>query len=78
MVKICTDPYLRYGIFENYPGSENEMLVASVARLFNVSCESAKIRIQQLGLMYKNRPRSSSNFSVSEIIEEIRSFEMGS
>ena len=52
MIKLCTDPYIRYGIFENYPGCENDALASFIARLFNVSTESAKIRIRVLNLTY--------------------------
>ena len=62
MTKICRSPYIKYGISENNPGSENDALAGYVAKLFNVSCESAKIRIRQLGLEYKTKPRSTENY----------------
>lgn len=34
---------------ETFPGCEEEMLASYVADVFNVSVESAKIRIKQLG-----------------------------
>ncbi len=62
MAKICKSPYIKYGIFENNPGSENDALAAYIAKLFNVSCESAKIRIKQLGLGYKIKSRNTGKF----------------
>ncbi len=56
MFKICKSQYIKFGIFENNPRSENDALAAYIAKLFNVSCESAKIRVKQLGLEYKTKP----------------------
>ena len=62
LVRLCKSTFIRYGISENYLGNENDALAAYVAKLFNVSCESARIRIRQLGLEYKTKPRSTRKF----------------
>ena len=62
MAKICRSPYIKYGISENNPGSENDALAVYVSKLFNVSVESAKIRIKQLGLGYKTKPRGTRTY----------------
>ncbi len=62
MSRICKSPYIKFGIFENNPGSENDALAAYIGKLFNVSCESARIRITQLGLDYKTKSRRTGNF----------------
>ena len=73
MSKICKSPYIRFGIFENNPGSENDALAAYIAKLFNVSCESAKIRIKQLGLGYKAKPRNTRKiFNVGNLHVETK------
>lgn len=46
---ICGDEELRRRFQEAFPGCEEEMLASYVADVFNVSVESAQIRIRQLG-----------------------------
>lgn len=62
MTRICRCPYIKFGILENSFGCANDSLAAYVAKLFNVSCESAKIRIKQLGLGYKPKPRNTVTY----------------
>ncbi len=62
LVRLCKSTFIRYGISENYLGNENDALAAYVAKLYNVSCASARIRIRQLGLEYKTKPRSTRKF----------------
>ena len=49
MAIICGDKDERRYLREAFPGWEETMLAGKVAEIFNVSTESAKIRIRQLG-----------------------------
>ena len=54
--RVCGDKELRKRLREEFPGFELEMLAAEVAEIFNVSSESAKIRIKQLGFDFAKSP----------------------
>ena len=56
MRQVCGDRELRKRLQDEFPGFELEMLSAEVAELFNVSSESAKIRIKQLGMDFEKSP----------------------
>lgn len=56
MRQVCGDKELRKRLREEFPGFELEMLAAEVAEIFNVSSESAKIRIKQLGFDFAKSP----------------------
>lgn len=56
MKQVCGDKELRKRLREEFPGFELEMLSVEVAELFNVSSESAKIRIKQLGFDFEHSP----------------------
>ena len=60
MKVACGNPQMRVGIMREFPGYEENVLAEHVSDIFNVSVESAKIRIRQLGLgiesAYSNRP----------------------
>lgn len=47
---VCGDKKMRQNLSDEVPGFENTYLANHVAEVFNVSSESAKIRIKQLGL----------------------------
>lgn len=49
---LCADSNIQKICFEDYPGYENDALIAIISKTYNVSCESAKIRINDLGLAY--------------------------
>lgn len=57
---ICGDEELRRRFQETFPGCEEEMLASYVADVFNVSVESAKIRIRQLGYGFEETVVPSS------------------
>lgn len=56
MRQVCGDKELRKRLREEFPGFELEMLATEVAEIFNVSSESAKIRIKQLGFDFAKSP----------------------
>ena len=56
MRQVCGDKELRKRLREEFPGFELEMRAAEVAEIFNVSSESAKIRIKQLGFDFAKSP----------------------
>lgn len=47
---VCENQSYRTALKQEFPGFEETMLASHVADVFNVSQESAKIRIRQLGL----------------------------
>lgn len=52
MKMLCTDSKIQQFCFGEHPGYENDALVAIVSKTYNVSCESAKIRLKELNLAY--------------------------
>lgn len=52
MRMLCADPMIQHLCFSEYPGYENDALIAMVSKVYNVSYESAKIRINELKLAY--------------------------
>lgn len=52
MRMLCADPTVQQFCFGKHPGYENDALIATVSKIYNVSYESAKIRIKELGLAY--------------------------
>lgn len=50
---VCGDVTMRKKLTEEFPGFEETFLANHVADIFNVSSESAKIRIKQLGLGFE-------------------------
>lgn len=50
---VCMDEAQRKAIRQEFPGFENQMLAAMVSEVFNVSVESARIRISQLGFGFE-------------------------
>ena len=52
MRMLYADPTVQQFCFGEHPGYENDALIAMVSKVYNVSYESAKIRIKQLGLTY--------------------------
>lgn len=52
MRTLCANPKIQQFCFGEYPGYENDALIAMVSKVYNVSYESAKIRIKELGLAY--------------------------
>lgn len=52
MRMLCADPTIHHLCFSEYPGYENDALIAMVSKVYNVSYESAKIRINELKLAY--------------------------
>lgn len=42
---LCADPEIQQFCFEEHSGYENDALIAMVSKIYNVSYESAKIRI---------------------------------
>lgn len=52
MRMLCTDPTIQRLCFHDYPGYENDALIAIVSKVYNVSHQSAKIRIDELRLAY--------------------------
>lgn len=65
MRQVCGDKELRKRLCEDFPGFELEMLAGRVAELFNVSSESAKIRIKQLGFDFEESPvRQKTLFAI--------------
>ena len=56
MRQVCGDKELRKRLREEFPGFELEMLATEVGEIFNVSSESAKIRIKQLGFDFAKSP----------------------
>ena len=56
MRQVCGDKELRKRLREELPGFELEMLATEVAEIFNVSSESAKIRIKQQGFDFAKSP----------------------
>jgi hypothetical protein len=53
MKVVCGNKEQRASLRAEFPGFEEEMLASHVADVFNVSVESAKIRIRQLGLGFQ-------------------------
>ena len=51
--------------FKKYPGYENDALVAIVSKTFNVSFESAKIRIKDLGLTLVSKSPAPDSYYIS-------------
>lgn len=62
MRQVCGDKELRKRLREEFPGFELEMLATEVAEIFNVSSESAKIRIKQLGFDFAKSPVNRKRF----------------
>lgn len=56
MRQVCGNIELRKRLREEFPGYELGTLATAVAEIFNVSSESAKIRIKQLGLDFEKSP----------------------
>lgn len=52
MRMLYADPTIQQFCFREHPGYENDALIAMVSKVYNVSYESAKIRIKELGLAY--------------------------
>lgn len=52
MRMLCADPTIQQLCFREHPGYENDALIAMVSKVYNVSYESAKIRINELRLAY--------------------------
>lgn len=66
MRKVCGDIELRKKLMDEFPGFEMEILSAEIAELFNVSSESAKIRIRQLGFDFEHSPvKQKTIFTIS-------------
>ncbi len=61
MRQICGDMGFRERLSGEFPGFELEMLSAEVADLFNVSSESAKIRIKQLRYDFERSPMTQKS-----------------
>ncbi len=60
---LCADSNVQHFCFSEHPGYENDALIAMVSKIYNVSLESAKIRIQELDLAYISPcPASDSYF----------------
>ncbi len=53
MKVICGDKDIRRNLTAEVPGYEEEFMASHVADVFNVSSESARIRIKQLGLGFE-------------------------
>ena len=52
MRMLCANPTIQKFCFTEHPGYENDALIAMVSKVYNVSYESAKIRISELRLAY--------------------------
>lgn len=65
MRKLCKTPLLQSYCFDNHPEFENDALVTVVARTFNVSETSARIRVKQLKLAYVSPQESPLSFFTS-------------
>lgn len=52
MRMLCCDSKIQQFCFREFPGYENDALISIVSKIFNVSYESAKIRIKELRLTY--------------------------
>jgi hypothetical protein len=52
MCMLCANPAIQQFCFREHPGYENDALIAMVSKTYNVSYESARIRIKELGLNY--------------------------
>lgn len=50
MRMLCTDKHIQEVCFEKYRGYENDALIAIISKVYNVSYESAKIRLRALNL----------------------------
>ena len=63
MRMLCADPKVQQFCFGEHPGYENDALIAMVSKVYNVSFESARIRIKELGQAYISpRPAPDSYF----------------
>lgn len=62
---VCGDKGMRDGLSRKFPGFEEDFLASHVAEVFNVSVESAKIRIKQLGLGFESvRNQNTTIFTI--------------
>ena len=52
MRMLCSDPKVQQFCFAEHPGYENDALIAMVSKVYNVSYESARIRIKELRQAY--------------------------
>lgn len=60
---LCADSQVQQFCFGEHPGYENDALIAMVSKVYNVSYESARIRIKELGQAYISpRPAQDSYF----------------
>lgn len=63
MRMLCADPNIQQFCFGEHPGYENDALIAMISKIYNVSYESARIRIKELGQAYISpRPAPDSYF----------------
>lgn len=63
MRMLYEDSNVRQICFGEHPGYENDALVAIISKTYNVSCESARIRMKELNLTYNSsQPAPNSYF----------------
>ena len=60
---LCAEPNVQQFCFNEHPRYENDALIAMISKIFNVSYESARIRIKELGQAYVSpQPAPDSYF----------------
>lgn len=62
MQLLCTTPTIQQFCFREHPGYENDALIAIVSKVYNVSYESAKIRLNQLRLAYTSQSPAPDSY----------------
>ncbi len=73
---VCEDEAMRKNLSDEFPGFEDTFLASHVADVFNVSSESAKIRIKQLGLGFEASRTAAKNPTIFTIGYPERAFSL--